>query len=1013
MDNAVKDSLANKSQKKSIKPGFLGGSGGGDAPSGLNRENPGLGREDAASLAEKNLNDAEKAASGGLYNRGDDLDGAREAENSKLYNNGAGKMAAKAANIATRGKFKGVLKKGGPAVGIIFVIFLVGALMGGTQFFQPFSLIAQFQETFNSMEKSANARSTRWMRWQLGDYVKDPVKGSKIFGNEHFKISDKQAEELKKQGIELNEDRTEMTYKNAKGEEKTVTAGDFKETFDTDTEFFHKYSAGSMTWRGQFANWFGTNTTNFLKNNKITRNLWHDFKEGQDKESGMKTVKKKLSDRMKTIQDGGMRVMGHETEDATDEEGNKIQEIGEDGKPVTDAEGNPVYAQREELRIDSESPGTITRGDTDQIKTKLDDISAKFNGAASIGCGIMGAIGAVNLLVAADEALQIINITSSYFEAVNKTQAGYGDESPINELAETLNAKQESSYTIVNEGGDGYEETPSVFKTAMQAAGVGALYSGGVVDPNDPSVQSFNIAASAKRLLGGVGLSMAEFEGCLVAKSVTALASAVIDVVTIGSCILGALGAAFTFGLSLVGCSGLAAQIAAQIAFGAGMGWAIGAVMSVLTPVAMSILTRDLVSNIGGEELGNALTYGANTYQGGAHRGNGGSLSTATKYTEYAVVQRQVIAENARYERESLSPFDVTSKYTFMGSIMTQLMSFNTTSSLMGTVTAGGSVMSSSLLGLASPVATAYDIADYLPGDDYEETCPYLASIGAVGDSFCNPYIMTDVSTMDDDPGTVINKLFDPNGDGDMSDSVLEDNETSDGNVIIKKDSDLAKYIRYCSNKSSGWGMADQGIVNEVSNAGDVSTGVGSLDGLVNGAIGSIPVVGDVIEIAQDQQAMDNIGYISGQSCVAGNDEDGDFAGTPDATPKWSKAKYYQRFIEDQSLAESVGLIDKSAVAAYLDEYYEENPLDDSYEGMLARYSGLDKETIEETLDVIAYYNYIANYDATERYAFEGVSDGEETERAILLDEENVLDGDVVMPENIVYADVRNRNFAA
>ena len=136
------------------------------------------------------------------------------------------------------------------------------------------------------MEKSANARSTRWARWQLGDYVKNPVKGSKIFGTEHFKLSDKQVEELKTQGIEVNEDRTEMRYTTATGEEKTVTAGDFRSTYDTDTDFFHKYNAGSMTWRGQFANWFGTNTSVFLRNNKITRNLFHDFKEGGDTEAG-------------------------------------------------------------------------------------------------------------------------------------------------------------------------------------------------------------------------------------------------------------------------------------------------------------------------------------------------------------------------------------------------------------------------------------------------------------------------------------------------------------------------------------------------------------------------------------------------------------------------------------------------------------------------------------------------------------------------------------------------------
>lgn len=996
------DGTAEKSQKKSIKPGFLGGKGGGETPIGLNTENPGLGREEAA----KNLNSAEKAAEGGLYNRGDNLDGAREAEKGGFYSSDAAKkVSAMAAMATTKASFKGRFKKGGPLVGVLFVIFLVGAMMGGTQFFQPFSLIAQFQETFNSMEKSANSRSSRWIRWQLmGDYVKDPVKGS-AFGKSKFKITSKQEEELKKQGIEYDKDgnggKGVLKYTDSSGEVKEVTADNFRETFDTDSDFFHKYSAGSMTWRGQFANWFGMNTTNFLKNNKITRNLWNKFKEARNAADGdgIKVAKEKISNRAKTVTDGGFRVVGKgEEEERVDGDGNKTQ-IG------TDDEGNPIYEKAPALEGDTGGGGSYTRGDVDAIRKKLDGISSKFNGAASIGCGVMGAIGAVNLLVAADEALQIITIASGYFEAVHKTQAGHGDDTPINELTNTINEKHESTYEIVDDDGLGSHEEKMV-GTAMQAAGIAALYGGGKVNPRDPSVQSFNVTASATRLLGGVGLGVEAFENCLAAKTVTALASAAIDAVTIGACIAGALGAVITGGLSLLGCSGLAGKIAGQIALGAAVGGAVELMMAVLAPVAKSILMRDLTELVG-VDLGNALTYGANTYQGGAHLGNGGSLSTIRKYERYGVLQQQVIAENARYERETRDPFDITSKYTFMGSIMSQLMSFNTASSLMSTVTTGGSVMSSSLVGLVSPAATAYEIADFLPDDmeEYRENCPYLASINAVGDSYCNPYIMTDIDTMDTMPGAVIDKLADPNGDGDYSDSNFEDDETSDGNVIIKDGSRLSKYIEVCTTRTSGWGMVDQNVANNAASFADVRGT--PFDGLINGAIGSAPVVGDVIEVVQDEQQRAVIGYIDGESCVASDDESIDLGAN---APNWGTAKYYQRFIEDQSLAESIGLVEKSAVAAYLEKVAMSEPEDNSYEGMLARYSGLDKETVSDLLDVIAYYDYINNYDASERYMFDGVAE-REVERVILFNEENILDGDVVRPENIVYADVRNRTF--
>ena len=247
---------------------------------------------------------------------------------------------------------------------------------------------------------------------------------------------------------------------------------------------------------------------------------------------------------------------------------------------------------------------------------------------------------------------------------------------------------------------------------------------------------------------------------------------------------------------------------------------------------------------------------------------------------------------------------------------------------------------------------------------------------------------MTDLSTMDEDPADVIDKVYNYGGIDESSD---------DENIIIKKDSDLAKYIRYCDDRNSPFGVADQSIASEVGDFGTVDSNAG------NGAIGAVPVVGDVIEIIDDAEQMNNVGYISGESCVAGNDVNAA------SSPNWNKTKYYQRFIEDQSLAESMGLIEKSAVTAYLEDYYKEHPLDNSREGILARYSGLDKETVVALLDVIEYYNFVANYDASDRYAF-----GEqpiETERKIQFDNENVLAGDVTLIDHIVYADVRNRVF--
>lgn len=941
-------------------------------------------RPDFLSTTDKNreaaerLNDIENNASATVANPGDGADGANKAEKSaEGFYTGSGKGDD---SSNTSNKKKTLLKRGGPIFAIILSVFGIGGTMLGTQMFQPFSLVAQFEETFNSMHTSADVRSAVFFKKQMETgRVKRPIKGNKIFGYK-FTISEKQKQKLAQQGIEFDENyngKKVLKYTSADGELKIVTADNFQTVYHNDVEFFKKYNAGSMTWRGAIANWFGTNTSTFLKNNKLTRNMFEKYKERVESAEQGKT---RLDVAKETIEEK-TKILNEDMK----------MKIGETGM---DDDGSETVGGREE---------SVGRNVTSRAEAvaKINDIAAKYNTAANVACGAMGFIGAVSLLVSANEALQIINLTTAYFEAVDKTKAGYGDETPINELSNTLNERKQNTNVMiegegnkeVSDNGIGGMKTVSVTteKTAMESAGVAALYSGGIVNPRDPSVQSFNLTSSMKRIMGGIGVSTSAFEGCLIAKMGTAALSALADGMEIGTCVLGILGAIPTAGISLAGCGPLAASIGLQIAAGLALGAVLSGIVALITPVVTNMLTRNLVAELGGENLGNALTSGANMYQGGTHRANGGSLATIDKYENFAMARKQIIAEKAKNERESLSPFDITSKYTFMGTLLTSMMSFSHANTLASTFSAGGAALSSSLLAL-SPSATAYDIAADLPDniEDYWDTCPYLASIDAIGDSYCNPYTISDLDTINDDPEDVIEAVDGYGGLGE---------DSSDGNVTVDPDSELAKYIRYCSERGSSFGVADQNIASEVGDFGQTSSAA------ANGAIGSIPVIGDAIEIISDASQLRNIGYISGESCVAGNNVNAA------SSPNWKEAKYYQRFIEDQSLAESMGLIEKSAVTAYLEDYYEKNPLDNSYEGILARYSGLNKETVVAILDVLDYENYIANYDPTERYAFGGVKN-EDIEEEMNYNNENVLGGEGILLGNIVYADVRNRSFA-
>ena len=69
-------------------------------------------------------------------------------------------------------------------------------------------------------------------------------------------------------------------------------------------------------------------------------------------------------------------------------------------------------------------------------------------------------------------------------------------------------------------------------------------------------------------------------------------------------------------------------------------------------------------------------------------------------------------------------------------------------------------------------------------------------------------------------------------------------------------------------------------------------------------------------------------------------------------------------FFAYQRLLENMGLIEKSSVTAYLEEYYEKHPLDNSYEGVLARRSGLTKENVIVLLNYAENLVFLANYNS-------------------------------------------------
>ena len=413
------------------------------------------------------------------------------------------------------------------------------------------------------------------------------------------------------------------------------------------------------------------------------------------------------------------------------------------------------------------------------------------------------------------------------------------------------------------------------------------------------------------------------------------------------------------------------------------LGAIVGAIISELAklviPHIASALALNLIEDMAGEDAAYAINSGFNIYSGGQFQLSSGLPATKEKLMAQYRAQQEVIASEAKYERSERSPFDPTSKYTFIGSIVNSMVSVsNTWSSPLSTISKTANMFGSAIRGLL-PTANADGEVEFELS--LNEECPSLSQIGVVGDAFCNVYIATDMDTISTDPDQVMKAVDDD--DPDNFDWATVDEY--DGNPKINEKSSLGKWVISCAARQSQFGTVDSDVMNSVA---IINTGNSVLDAVLEGGLGAVPVIGSAADVASAAREAGMIDWASGANCV---DE---------------KYAYYSRYSEDQRLMESAGIIDESQVARFLDEYYEKNPIDNSFEGTIARYSGLSKDTVEETLALVEYYDFIANYNPTTY----GPKKHELSDDIIQFEENEIVASEyTVLNRYIIYDDLRNK----
>lgn len=294
-----------------------------------------------------------------------------------------------------------------------------------------------------------------------------------------------------------------------------------------------------------------------------------------------------------------------------------------------------------------------------------------------------------------------------------------------------------------------------------------------------------------------------------------------------------------------------------------------------------------------------------------------------------------------------------------------------------------------------------------------EENCAELHAINGIAEPSnpqCTPIMIDDMSTIDDDP---IDNIY--TVDEELSLDTRNFKDTTDEYAVpeIQEGSNLAKYILLCSEKESPYGYADQNVISYIESV--YSTG----NNIADSAIGAVPVLGDIIDAASNYEVIDNFGYVTGATCVTNyrdngvTDEDSGKYYEFGQTATWGENKQYQRFIENDRQAYIEGDIEQSAVDNFLSRHYEEHPLDNSFEGIIARRSGLTKENVIGILNLLEVADFVAEYKPSS--LLPTPQNKEPDDRLIDNIPENNLMGNnylAVVSPSVFFDDRRMRNFA-
>lgn len=860
----------------------------------------------------------------------------------EILRNGETQAVSGAPSLYTgTGKSPKPLKVKKSRSGFATVLILLGLLGGGVAFLGSSeslligALPSLLTDQLNPQHVSLSRRTLTKIEEQLAGKTK---------------MSDKLIQKLERQGdfkVEKKGSKHIIKFK-----DQTITNSNFKEVYTNNTEFRSAYDRATKT---RVLGFLDDSAVKSKKYYDITNNKLRDYRETNDMEENRKNYRDTLAPDFENLETETGKAREKEV---TDDDGNKSIEYDMDDSAKSS-------------KIDSDS-STVTPEAKTKAKSYIEGVANTTAAATQGVCTVLRTGGMIAAAIAGVESAYAMKYAMTKLESYSKAQDGFSDSSAINIVNNELTSPATVNITDmskINQNNSKDEDAGQIEVTGspLEAPDLQAVLS--QTKGNVASSYNYSLDRAQRGVLaaiGAIGATKATYDMCEGATAVTAIVSIAMSGGMLKSIV----------------------SVASSTIVGTVISYGIGLSLGFLIPVVAEVVFSNQATITKGIPAGEKTVTGTYLTNGMIGRtGNGLGLATADSARAFLKVDREVATLDADTDRHNRSPFDISSKNTFLGSIAYSFLPV-IISTRQNTLKNISTVISHSFGGLLSQASATNSSENYL--STFNEECSNLKNINAVGTTTCAPITISDPSTLNipsDDPtyNEVIERNLDENGQ-------------------IKDNSEFAKYINYVAQRKSPFGYADANIASELE--------VIDTDGVVGAVASNAPILGDAIDLVN---SLNNLSP-EVKSWVYG-----DYAVMGSQNPRWnSEFRYFQLRMTDDRVCEQIGCeSSENITSAYIERYEAEHPADNSPAGYLSQISGLRKQDAETVIAIAEYQNYLANYDqsqvittadATHVATFEeGIKDAQNDK---IHENHNFIETFIaILSDPTIYTDLRNRNY--